>query len=42
MRRKLTEEYHHWGLKIKVSKTEYLAQNIDDDLYTEGHKIKKS
>jgi hypothetical protein len=41
MCRKLTEEYHHWGLKINASKTEYLAPNIDNDLYTEGHKIKK-
>jgi hypothetical protein len=37
----LTEEYHHWGLTINVSKTEYLVPNTDDGLYIEGHKIKK-
>jgi hypothetical protein len=31
MCRQLTEECHHWGLKINVGKTEYLAPNIDDD-----------
>jgi hypothetical protein len=39
--RKLIEEYHHWGLKINVTETEYLAPNIDDDIYIERHKIKK-
>jgi hypothetical protein len=39
MCRKLTEEYRSCGLKINVNKTEYLAPNIDDDLYTDGHKI---
>jgi hypothetical protein len=41
MSRKLREECHNWGLKINVSKIEYLASNIDDNLHTEGHKIKK-
>jgi hypothetical protein len=35
MCRKLIEEDHHWGLKINVTNTEYLAPNIDDDLYIE-------
>jgi hypothetical protein len=40
MCRQLTEEYHHWGLKINVSKTNIWHQILMmTDI--EGHKIKK-